>query len=194
MDILSAMRLVRAVGTCLLVTALSGCTGDGGPPDTTAGEGPIGAQRIAAEGAVDLIQRWALVHLFMPDGGGVGVPASVPTTPISEDARRQALGYAAGLAQKNTLGCRSVTASLVGADPYRIQIQVSGCHYPVGPSASPARDTASTQACLLPTMPTGPFRRAHDAYMDDQGGPPPRFLESAASAAPGTWYLGACAR
>jgi hypothetical protein len=186
------MRLARAVGTGLLVTALSGCTGDGGPPDTTASKVPVAAQRLAAEGTVDLIQRWALAHLFMPEGGGA--PASVSTTPISEDARRQALGYAIALAQKNTLGCRSVIASEVGTDPYRVQIRVSGCHHAVGPSAGPAPGTASTQACLLPAMPTGPFRRAQNAYLVDAGGPPPRFLESATGAAPGTWYLGGCAR
>lgn len=191
-DILSAMRPARAVGTGLLVTTLSGCTGDGRPPDTTAGEVPVAAQRLAAEGTVDLVQRWALAHLFVPEGGGAS--ASVPTTPISEDARRQALAYAIALVQKNTLGCKSVTAGLVGTDPYRVRIRVSGCHCAVGPSAGPAQGTASTQACLLPTMPTGPFRTAQDAYLVDAGGPPPRFLESATDATPGTWYLGACAR
>src|SRR5262249_31070130 len=79
-------------------------------------------------------------------------------------------GVRIGLARKNTPACGAVTAGLAGTDPCGVRIGVSGCHYPVGPSGSPAPGTASAQVYLLPVMPTGPFRTAYRAYADDQGG------------------------
>jgi hypothetical protein len=193
---------IRVGVAAVLVVALAACTtGPGsraagtptGGSDSVVLAGPLGAQIWVAETTVGFIQQWALVHLFSSSASSVGArPTRNPTSRISEEDRRGALAYAVALAERNTRGCKAVAARIVDTSPYQVQVQVIGCPYAVGQTSSPALDTASTVACLLPALPTGEFRSAQQAYEIEAGGPPPRRVESAAEAATGTWYLGTC--
>jgi len=188
----------------VLVVTLAACTS--GPGSQQAGAptggvdgvetaGPLEAQIWAAGLTVGFIQLWASVHLFGGSMSSFGVrPTRDPTTPISEEDRRGALDYAVALAERNPRGCKAVAARIVGTDPYQVQVHVIGCPYAVGQTPSPAIDSASAVACLLPALPTGEFQSAEQAYEIQAGGPPPRRVESAAEAETGTWYLGTCSQ
>jgi hypothetical protein len=197
-------KLIPVVVAAVLAVALAACTsgpgsGQAGAPtggvDGTELAGPVDVQIWVAGSAVEFIQQWAWVHLFSGSVSPSGArPTRDPTTPISEEDRRGALAYAVALAEKNTRGCKAVAARVVDTSPYKVQVHVIGCPYAVGQTPSPALDTASAVACLLPALPTGAFRSAEQAYEIRAGGPPPRRVESAAEAATGTWYLGTCSQ
>jgi hypothetical protein len=78
------------------------------------------------------------------------------------------------------------------AKPDAVDISLTECTYPAGPGASSGtRTLAAVQGCLVPAPPAG----SADEFVHQQvggGAPPPTFVDSAAKAGPGTWYVGAC--
>ena len=173
--------LVVALG----LVAAAGCTPVVGDPSPAAQPGPdsVLAQRYALEGTVEYVDRWSRQYLTTD-------LAAHRTGPIPAGAWQQALSRAADAAAGVHLGCATaeVTVTKAGA----VDISLTECAYPAGPGASSGtRILAAVQGCLVPAPPTG----SADEFVRQQltgGSAPPTYVDSAAKADPGNWYVGAC--
>jgi hypothetical protein len=82
-----------------------------------------------------------------------------------------------------------VTVATSGA----VDIGLTNCGYPAGHGASfDTRTLAAARGCFVPAPPTGSAEE-FEQQLAVGGSPPPAFVDSAAKAGRGTWYVGACA-
>ena len=184
MDARYVTRAPLALALGLVVAA--GCTPSTGDPTPAAQPGPdsVLAQRYVLEGTVDYVDRWS--HQYLT----IDLAAAHQGGPIPAEAWQRALGRAAEGAAGVHLGCATAQVTLAKAGA--VNISLTECTYSAAEGASPAvRTLEAAQGCLIPAVPTG----SADEFVRQQmgnGSPPPTFVDSAAKAGPGTWYVGAC--
>jgi len=185
---MDARRITQALlAAALGLAAAAGCTTRSGDPSPAAQPAPDSApaQRYALEGTVGYVDMWSRQYLT------TDLTAAHRTGPIPADAWQRALSKAAGGAAAVHLGCAAakVTVGKSGA----VDIGLTDCAYPAGDGPSSGmRTLAAARGCFVPAPPTGSAEEFVHQYLATGGSPPSTFVDSAAKAGPGTWYVGAC--